>query len=109
MQQNIGQFLEENLLQENCDLGDLFDKTTSPNIQSKLHKNGLKTTMLMFWSGQVRVQTSVQLKNVRLYLRRAVYFTIPMHPDSLSSFAKKSGGNIAESRCAKLMETYTHS
>ena len=52
-------------LQENYDLGeDLFSsKTMTPSIQQKLNRKGSKTTRRMFWSGQVKAQNSVHLRN----------------------------------------------
>lgn len=48
-------------LLENYSLGDLFSsKTMIPSTQLKPHSNGLKTTRWMFWSGQVKAQTSIR-------------------------------------------------
>ncbi len=45
-----------------CDLGkDWFsNKTRTANTQPKLHRNNLETIMSVFWSGQVRIQTSTE-------------------------------------------------
>lgn len=47
-------------LKENC--GDLYcSRNVTPSIQPKLHTNGLKTMLLLFWRGQVKAQTTIQL------------------------------------------------
>lgn len=50
-------------LYENYDVGeDFFYSQTHNDLKrtEKLHRNGLKTTQWKFWSGPVKVQTSVQ-------------------------------------------------
>lgn len=59
----------------------------------------------MSWSGQVRVQVSIQLRIYRWTWGKGKKLWISMKPAELEQFCSKEWGEIAMSRCAKLIET----
>lgn len=95
---------EENLMQSARDLGDLYpSRTMTLSIQSKLHANVLKTTVLMFWSGHVRAQTLIQLRICGCSVM------IPVQPDRARALLQRRMRKSAVSKCSVSKSMHTNS
>lgn len=85
----------------------IFFPAWQPQIQQKLHRNVLKTTRWMFWSGQVKAQISIQLR-ICCWTWKGRLLFIPKQPDRAWAVLQGRMEKNCIVQVFRLIDSYPH-